>query len=683
MTPLQRRFPFTAALALAAAGFVLPQARAANPVPLIVQPLGPASVHPGAAGFTLHVRGDGFVTSSVVNWNGSPLVSAFVNSREITAAVPASNVAAAGTAAITVVNPAPKGGPSNTIFLPVIQPLVSNAMTPVATSPTNVNPLAIVNGDFNHDGKLDLITGNQSSNSISVLFGNGNGTFQTAVNYSGVAGQSVWALGTGDFNRDGILDLAVVSDNNAATGYVYLMLGKADGTFQPPGTEMAVGSAPEGIAVGDFNADGNLDLAVSSSDSGMVSIFLGNGDGTFGTRTDYSVGFFPSQIVLGDLNNDGIIDMAVLEPYGFVQTMLGKGDGTFKVSQSLTTDSSPEGLAIGDLNGDGRLDLIVGNSESETISVFLGSGGGSFQPLVDYNAGSGAIGVVLGDFNGDGKLDVAAATDSGLSILLGNGDGTLQNALSYPVANSSGQALVAADFNQDGRLDAAFTNYIGASVTTMLQSTLATTPAALAYNGFQTVGTSSLPLTVTVKNIDGGTLSLGTISLGGADPADFTISSNTCPATLTPAQSCQVKVKFTPTFAGMRTGSLLVTNNTLGVTQTVPLTGYATSVSLSPSNLSFGTVVVGQTGGPLTSTVKNVATVTLNIFKISVGGPNKADFVQSNTCGATLAPGASCTISVTFTPSATGARSASVTINDDGDNGAGNTQSIALSGTGG
>jgi hypothetical protein len=145
----------------------------------------------------------------------------------------------------------------------IAAPVFSNAMTPSATSTTNTGPLAIVTGDFNHDGKLDVITGNESGNGISVLFGNGDGTFQAPVNYSGVPGQSVWALATGDFNRDGILDLAVVSDNNAATGYVYIMFGNADGTFQTPAPELAVGAAPEGVAASDFNGDGNLDLAAA------------------------------------------------------------------------------------------------------------------------------------------------------------------------------------------------------------------------------------------------------------------------------------------------------------------------------------------------------------------------------------------------------------------------------------
>ena len=660
-----------------AVGATVVAASAANPVPIIQQPLGPSAVHPGSAGFTLKVKGDGFITSTVVNWNGSPLPTTFVSGQEVTAAVPAANVAAAGPAAITVVNPAPKGGTSNTIYLPIVQPQVSNAMTPSATSPTDFGASWIVTGDFNHDGTLDVITGTGAPNTISVLIGNGDGTFQAPVNYAGIFDQSVAAVATGDFNGDGTLDLAIVSDYLQSTGYVYIMLGNPDGTFQSPGPEIALGNAPAGVVAADFNADGNLDLAVSSPFSGLISILLGNGDGTFGPRNDFAVDILPTQMVCGDLNNDGIIDIAAIGSYYDIATLICKGDGTFTAPRYLPSSGKPSAIAAGDINGDGRLDLVVGNYGSGTVSVFLGSAEG-LQPRVDYNAGNLTLGVVLGDFNGDGKLDVAATTAPGLSMLLGNGDGTLQSPLSTLVLTSSPQSpLVAGDFNQDGRLDVVFPVYLG-WVTTMLQTILTATPNVLTYQ-FQTVGTDSPPETVVVKNIKGGTVSLGTISIGGADPSDFAISSNDCPVSLAAAESCHVELKFTPTLAGTLTANLLIPS-LQGVTQNISITGYATAVSLSPPKLNFGSVTVGQTSLPLLSTVTNVGTVTVNVFKISIGGPNQKDFSQTNTCGATLAPGASCSVNVTFTPSATGLGTASVAIDDDAEGG---RQSIALSGTGG
>jgi hypothetical protein len=145
---------------------------AAHPVPLITQPLRPAAVHPGSAAFTLHVLGDGFLKSTVINWNGVPLATTFLTSREVTAMVPAANVASPGTASITAVNPAPKGGASNTLYLSIVRPQVTTAMTASAVRPANTQPVSIVTGDFNRDGKLDIITGNIDFGGISVLLNN-------------------------------------------------------------------------------------------------------------------------------------------------------------------------------------------------------------------------------------------------------------------------------------------------------------------------------------------------------------------------------------------------------------------------------------------------------------------------------------------------------------------------------
>lgn len=148
---------------------------------------------------------------------------------------------------------------------------------------------------------------------------------------------------------------------------------------------------------------------------------------------------------------------------------------------------------------------------------------------------------------------------------------------------------------------------------------------------------------------------------------------------LAAAESCHVELKFTPTLAGTLTANLLIPS-LQGVTQNIAITGYATAVSLSPPKLDSGSVALGQTSLPLETSVTNVGAGTVNILNISIGGPNQKDFLETNTCGATLAPGASCSVDVTFTPSAAGLRTASVAIADDAEGG---RQSIALSGTGG
>jgi hypothetical protein len=180
-------------------------ALAQKPVPLINQPLVPDTAVPGGKGFTLTVNGTGFVSGSTVNWNGSALATTFVSGSQLTATVPASDIVKASTASITVVNPGPGGGTSNAAFFPVTLP-ISIALHGTEVT-TLSGPETVATGDFNGDGKLDLAVGENGSNSVSILLGNGNGTFRAQVDYAVGLGPS--SVVVGDFNGDGKLDLAV------------------------------------------------------------------------------------------------------------------------------------------------------------------------------------------------------------------------------------------------------------------------------------------------------------------------------------------------------------------------------------------------------------------------------------------------------------------------------------------
>jgi len=245
-------------------------AHAENPVPLIDQPLVPASIAPGGPEFTLTVNGNGFVPASVVNWNGSALATSFISSSQLAAAVPATNIAVAGTASITVVNPVPAGGTSNVVFFPITLPTSSVAFSRSDVT-TASGPETVATGDFNGDGKLDLAVGVYFSSKVSILLGNGDGTFQAHVDYAtGSAPSSVVAR---DFNGDGKLDLAVL---NQGSGTVSIFLGKGDGTFEPAVLFAVVSGCGRMIAA-DFNGDGKLDLAATNDGRDIVSILLGNG----------------------------------------------------------------------------------------------------------------------------------------------------------------------------------------------------------------------------------------------------------------------------------------------------------------------------------------------------------------------------------------------------------------------
>jgi len=320
-------------------------------------------------------------------------------------------------------------------------------------------PYSVAVGDFDGDGKPDLAVAD-AGGGVSVLLNNGDGTFQAAVNYG--AGSEPFCVAVGDFNGDGKPDLAVANYNNGSAGTVSVLPGKGDGTFRAAVTYAAGGWA-RSVAVGDFNGDGKPDLAVAH-DYG-VSVLLGNGDGTFQAAANYAWGSIPYSVAVGDFNGDGKADLAVANFYDTVSVLLGNGDGTFQAAVNYSAGSGPYSVAVGDFNGDGKPDLAVANNNNGsagTASVLLGNGDGTFQAAVNYSAGSGPYSVAVGDFNGDGKPDLAVANNGGgsnsnVSVLLGNGDGSFQAAVTHPAGNALISVAVG-DFNGDGNTDLVVAN---------------------------------------------------------------------------------------------------------------------------------------------------------------------------------------------------------------------------------
>ena len=249
-------------------------------------------------------------------------------------------------------------------------------------------PSSIAVADFNRDGKADLAVANDSGSSVTVLLGNGDGTFAAATGSPvSVGSQPIW-VGTGDFNGDGIPDLVVA---NFGVNNVTVLLGNGNGSFNTPGTTLAAGTGPQGGVVGDFNGDGEMDFAVANGGSGNITVFFGNGSGTSFTTLTVGVGTNPDSIAVGDFNGDGNLDLAVANagqtgaggPVGNVVTiLLGNGSGGFTpASFSPTAGSNPIAVVVGDFNNDGRADLAVENLVSSNVSVFLGNVALGFFPL--------------------------------------------------------------------------------------------------------------------------------------------------------------------------------------------------------------------------------------------------------------------------------------------------------------
>jgi hypothetical protein len=364
--------------------------------------------------------------------------------------------------------------------------------------PVGTFPWVVVVGDFNGDGISDLAVSNtgdvpRSPGSVSVLLGNGDGSFQAAVNYA--AGPNPVSVAVGDLNGDGILDLAVGDTAETGAGSVRVLLGKGDGSFQA-GRVYALDSLAASVAVRDLNGDGVLDLAVSTTGQhggGSVSVLLGNGDATFQAAQRYAVGssatysgFLYNGIAVGDFNGDGMPDFAVANGGGNVSVLLGMGGGSFQAAPSYGAGSTPVDVAVTDLNGDGIADLAVADQEG-TASILLGNADGTFQAAVAYPVGGAVNSVAVADFNGDGIPDLALANadqsrdQSSVSVLLGNGNGTFRAAVRY-AAGPAPSAVAVGDFNRDGVADLVLANNVsGGTVSVLLGKGDGTFQAAVQY----------------------------------------------------------------------------------------------------------------------------------------------------------------------------------------------------------
>jgi hypothetical protein len=299
----------------------------------------------------------------------------------------------------------------------------------------------VVAGDFNHDGKLDLAVTDEPG--VSVLLGNGDGSFQAPVSYKVKSNSGAQNIAIADLNNDGNLDLVVTTID--ANPSLQIFLGNGDGTFQAPRVTLIALDTPLSVAVADFNGDGNVDVVIGTWGN-VVGVFLGDGKGNLQAEVKYPLlgGGHAGVIAVGDINNDGKLDLVVNDNH--INFLLGNGNGTFQAATDINTGAGD--LALYDVNGDGFLDVVF--TEGKGLGVMLNQGNGTFGNVINSPAGIGLIGsqFVMGDFNGDGKVDVALSSGG---IMLGRGDGTFK-APSVRYANL-GAGLVAADVNGDHKLD--------------------------------------------------------------------------------------------------------------------------------------------------------------------------------------------------------------------------------------
>jgi hypothetical protein len=365
-----------------------------------------------------------------------------------------------------------------------------------ATYPGGASPNSVVAGDFNGDRKVDLVVADScydlrctGPSVVSVLLGRGNGTFRKGAKYvAGVSGESAVFVTAGDFNGDGALDLAVINQGVNIFGDLSVLLGNGDGSFQSPVAHTVGGAVPVWAEVGDFNGDHVLDIAVSVTTTDSVAILLGVGDGTFQPVVNYDVEGSPQGLAVADLNRDGKLDLAVSNECGAdpacrkgtVSILLGKGDGTFQHQLSFAAGLFPLSVGIANFNGDHHPDLAIASpcGTDDTcvsqggVGILLGNGDGTFGPIVNYPAaGNDTARLAVGDLDGDSRADVVALNyqTADVRVLAGNGDGTLQAGTDYSMGGNP-ISVVVGDLNRDGAADFVVVSQTDNNVTVFLNT---------------------------------------------------------------------------------------------------------------------------------------------------------------------------------------------------------------------
>jgi FG-GAP-like repeat len=291
------------------------------------------------------------------------------------------------------------------------------------------NPTTVMTEDFNHDSFTDLVTTNIASNTLSILLGNGDGTFQDQVQLH--VCQEPRALAMGYFNQDKHADVALACSGGDE---VAILLGQGNGKFQE-GQHYPVYRSPVSLATDDINGDHYPDLVVALRND-KIKVFLGTGTGEFQHGAQYEYGDTPTSVALSDLNGDGKLDLVVTNGgpmSNAVSIWLGNGDGSFRGPKDYSSGRRPLGVSFADFNNDQHRDLLVINGERDSFTTFLGNGNATFKPGKDSGADAGPNYGLARDFNGDQIVDVAIVNlqSSDLSILFGKGDGTFH----YPPRN--------------------------------------------------------------------------------------------------------------------------------------------------------------------------------------------------------------------------------------------------------
>lgn len=531
--------------------------------------------------------------------------------------------------------------------------------------------------DFNEDGILDLVTSNAFESTFSIFLGNGtagvgNGTFAPQVKYVGPT--EAWTVMPYDFDADGILDLGFAFRGRAVVFKGKGTAGVGNGTFEQI-YALATGGKPQVVRVGDFNEDGISDLAEASRIASQVEVWIGNGtsgvwNGTFASAVAYPTGNTPYDLKVADFNADGISDLATANTgTSNVSILLGNGssgvgNGTFGTANDFAAGGGSRGLAFADFNGDSKLDIASANAGSNNVGILIGSGSGTFAAPVTYATGTFAAGVAAADFNGNGSIDLAVADRNAntVSVLLGNGDGTF--AARVPYATSGSPTLVfSGDFNEDGKQDLLVT---GNGVSVLLGIGDGTFATKVDYS------LSAAPYSATLADLNhdgitdvyfgGSSVTKALIGNGSLGVGDGTFTAS--------SEYVAHRENFGSAIADLNNDGkedfVLGSSNTEYMT--IHLGKGVADELIAPRRLSFGNFELGSAPASLNALLESDSQSAINL-SASLTANTGGAFSLTGTPTSPLATDTDTNVPVSFAPTTLGTYTGTLTVASDADNG--------------
>jgi FG-GAP-like repeat len=463
-------------------------------------------------------------------------------------------------------------------------------LTPVVPADVGRNPEALTIGDFNADGWQDIATVNSGSDDVTMLFGNGNGTFRSGISFG--VGRSPMFLTSGEVNQDGKLDLIVAETGSDG---ILVLLGKGNGFFEPPAFYPS-GRGPTFVSVGDVDRDGDMDVVVTNSGRFgnyppySLSVMLNDGQGKFSAANQFEVqdqhGLFPTGVSIADLDRDGLPELTITwsqpswrTPNGLVSVMKNEDHGRFVRSQDIEAGFTLSAVTRVDLDKDGYLDLIAASLFTDSLQVLLQISPGQYTKPAHLDVGFSPMAITVNDLNADGNWDVVASNraSNSTSIFLGRGDGSFQSAGHFSVG-ATPTSVGVVDFNGDGFPDVVTTNSDSHDVSILLSGKamipsiiLSTDSVQFADNAPASVSPEKL---LTVSNVGLGALKIHDVVLDGPDSQSFTIEDGTCSGTtLTTGKLCSLHIRFAGDESRPYHAQLTIWDNAPGGPRIVPLSG--------------------------------------------------------------------------------------------------------------